>query len=253
MLKKIRITLLLGILVIVAGQTISQQLRASAWNETLKVTIYPVNGDASITSDRYLRKLDAQRFNEIESFMQAQASSYGIGGQLLDISVAPVVRSLPPMPPQSQNVLSSVLYSLQLRLWALFHENSEYKSDIRMFVVYYDAEEAMQIPRSLALRKGMIGLVNVFADESMDGMNNFVINHELLHTLGATDKYHLDTNHPYFPEGYARPFQLDRHRQAKAEIMGGRIPVGPHNAIIPESLSQAMIGSYTALELNWFN
>lgn len=253
MLKKIRITFLLGILIVVSGQTISQQVRTSAWNETLKVTIYPINGDGELVTERYLRKLDASRFKEIESFMQAQAKEYGIDGKLLDISVAPLLKTMPPMPPEGQGILSSVLYSLRLRAWGLLHQNSDYSSDIRLFVVYYDPEESMEIPRSLALRKGMIGLVNVFADESMEGMNNFVINHEMLHTLGATDKYHLDTNHPYFPEGYARPFQVERHQQVKAEIMGGRIPIGPRNAIMPESLDQAMIGSYTALELSWFN
>ncbi len=253
MFKKIRITLLLAILVVVSGQTISQQLRSSAWNETLNVTIYPVNGDGELATERYLRKLDASRFKQIESFMQAQAKEYGIDGKLLDISVAPLVKTMPPMPPEGQGILSSVLFSLRLRIWGFLHQNSDFSSDIRMFVVYYDPEESIEIPRSVALRKGMIGLVNVFADESMEGMNNFVINHEMLHTLGATDKYHLDTNHPYFPEGYARPFQFERHKQVKAEIMGGRIPIGPRNAIIPESLNQAMIGSYTALELNWFN
>ena len=253
MFRKIRITLLLGILIALSGQTISQQVRTSAWNETLKVTIYPINGDGQVATERYLRKLNSQRFNDIESFMRDQAHEYGIEGQPLNVTVAPVVNALPPMPPQGQGVMASMLYSLRLRLWGYIHQNAGYASDIRMFVVYYDPEESEQIPRSLALRKGMIGLVNVFADESMDGMNNFVINHEMLHTLGATDKYHPDTNLPYYPEGYARPFQLNKHQQVKAEIMGGRIPIGPYDAIIPESLSQAMIGSYTALELNWFN
>ena len=48
-------------------------------------------------------------------------------------------------------------------------------------------------------------MVNAFASTQMEGENNIVITHELLHTFGATDKYDFATNRPRFPEGYAEP------------------------------------------------
>ena len=82
----------------------------------------------------------------------------------------------------------------------------------------------------------MIGLVNAFAMDEMAGSNNVVITHELLHTLGATDKYDLATNMPRFPDGYAEPQRNPRLPQEVAEIMAGRIPKSATQADIPESL-----------------
>ncbi len=253
MWRKIRIMALLGILVFVSGQTISQQLRVSSWERPLDVVIYPVKGDNSIITTRYVDQLRRDDFAGIERFMRRQARDYGIEGDILRIRLAPQSRSLPPDPPARGGFLQTVAYSLYLRAWAAWHDNRAYPGDIRIFVVYHDPDVTPEAPHSLALRKGMIGLVHAFADKSMQSTNNFVINHELLHTLGATDKYDPDTNQPYYPEGLARPFQKDPFHQKKAEIMGGRIPMGPWDAVMPGSLDEATIGSYTALEIHWFN
>ena len=61
--------------------------------------------------------------------------------------------------------------------------------DIRLFVIYYDPKTTETLQHSLGLEKGMIGVVNALASESMAGWNNVVVAHELLHTVGATDKY----------------------------------------------------------------
>ncbi len=78
--------------------------------------------------------------------------------------------------------------------------------------------------------------------------NAVVIAHELLHTLGATDKYDPLSALPRFPEGYAEPQRTPRHPQALAEIMGGRIPVDDRRATIPDTLEQTRIGPRTAVE-----
>ncbi len=83
--------------------------------------------------------------------------------------------------------------------------------------------------------------------------NNVVIAHELLHTVGATDKYSPADNLPLFPIGYADPDRQPLYPQSMAEIMGGRIPVSETQAVIPKSLVQAMIGPQTALEINWID
>jgi hypothetical protein len=75
--------------------------------------------------------------------------------------------------------------------------------------------------------------------------------HEVLHTLGATDKYDPVTNMPIFPFGYAEPDRAPLHPQDKAELMGGRVPRSPREAEIPRDLSQVVIGPATALEIGW--
>ena len=81
--------------------------------------------------------------------------------------------------------------------------------------------------------------------------NQVVISHELLHTLGATDKYDLSTNQPLYPQGYAEPYKLPRYPQEMAELMAGRIPVSASQAEQAESLRDVTIGELTAREINW--
>jgi hypothetical protein len=75
--------------------------------------------------------------------------------------------------------------------------------------------------------------------------------HELLHTLGSTDKYALGTNLPLYPHGFADPAAEPRYPQTKAELMAGRIPLDARTATIPRDLEQTLIGPITATEIGW--
>ncbi len=99
----------------------------------------------------------------------------------------------------------------------------------------------------------MVSVVHAFADNKMSKMNNVVITHELLHTLGATDKYSLQTTLPIYPDGYAEPELDPLFPQHFTEIMGGRTPLSETEAIMPASLSQVLVGDKTALEIGWRN
>ncbi len=122
-----------------------------------------------------------------------------------------------------------------------------------MFVLYFDPEKSKSVAHSLGIQKGLIGIVNAFASEKMSAENNIVIAHELLHTVGASDKYNLQTNQPIFPIGFAEPDRDPTFPQTKAEIMGGRIPVDQANAEIPTGLDKTVLGETTALEIRWLN
>jgi len=64
--------------------------------------------------------------------------------------------------------------------------------------------------------------------------------HELLHTVGATDKY--DANgQPLNPTGLADPNSQPHNPQYKAEIMGGRVALTPNRAEIPKGLEEAVV------------
>jgi hypothetical protein len=108
------------------------------------------------------------------------------------------------------------------------------------------------LPHSFGAQKGMYAIVHAFAAPHMAGSNTVVMAHELLHTLGATDKYLVEKhNQPRFPEGFAEPQREPLYPQKFAELMGGRIPTSPHVARIPESLEQVIIGPLTAEEIGW--
>ena len=74
--------------------------------------------------------------------------------------------------------------------------------------------------------------------------------HEILHTVGATDKYDHNNN-PIYPEGYAKPGQKPLYPQRYAEIMAGRIALSEQKAKIPTSLKLTVVGEKTAKEINW--
>ena len=92
------------------------------------------------------------------------------------------------------------------------------------------------VPHSVGLQKGLVGVVHAFASDRMTATNNVVIAHEVLHTLGATDKYDPATLAPHYPAGYAEPDREPRHPQVFTEIMAGRRAVDAHNFEMPESL-----------------
>lgn len=94
-------------------------------------------------------------------------------------------------------------------------------------------------------------MIQLFADRRHTLQNNVIVLHELLHTIGATDKYDPQTNLPVYPDGYAHPDRKPLHPQKRAEIMGGRIAISEIKAKIPSNLSQTLIGPKTAQEIGW--
>ena len=61
------------------------------------------------------------------------------------------------------------------------------------------------MPDSLGLSKGLVAIAHLYADDGARGGNQVVIAHELLHTLGATDKYERATGQPLVPDGLGDP------------------------------------------------
>ena len=123
--------------------------------------------------------------------------------------------------------------------------------DVKLFVLYHDPERSPALPHSTGLQKGLFAIVHAFADPAMMGSNDVVVAHELLHTLGATDKYDPATGQPVHPAGYAEPDREPLYPQAFAELMAGRTPTSSTQAETPESLRYVVVGPETAREIGW--
>lgn len=134
--------------------------------------------------------------------------------------------------------------------WSIKREHGP-PSDIQLFVLYHDPEDSPTLDHSLGLQKGLLGVVHAFASRRQQGGNHTVIAHELLHTVGATDKYDLSNQQPVYPVGYAEPDKDPIYPQEFAEIMAGRIPKSEATAEQPRNLSYVVIGEQTALEIRW--
>lgn len=226
------------------------------WREPLKVTVYPINGDGRDSTQRYLDEIDNADFDSIEHFMQTEAGRFGIAiQQPLRILVGHEIFERPPEPPRTANPFKIAYWSLKLRWWAnaITNDPPGAEPDIRLFLVYFDPNISPTLAHSLGLQKGLVGIVNVFSAEEQAETNNFVVAHELLHTLGATDKYGGPHNLPVYPAGYADPNKIPLYPQTQAEIMGGRVALSETQAAIPADLNEVVIGPATAVELRWLN
>lgn len=253
MAKAVRISILLVILLAVAVSAWKARARTTNWDETLRVVVYPINGDGSAAADSHIAALRRGSLQPLAEFMQAQARRHGLAlREPVDLDLAPRVQARPPPAPQGGSALTNGLWSLQLRWWAWRHDAyAGPKPHVRVFVQYYAPVAGRALAHSIGLRQGMIVVANAFAGADHEGGNQVVIAHELLHTFGATDKYNPVDNLPLFPEGYAEPQAQPLLPQTQAELMGGRIPRAPGVAEIPRSLEQTVIGDVTAREINW--
>jgi len=254
MFKRLRVLALLLILLFVALNTYFDRVYSTDWDIPLRVTVFPINGDGSAVSERYIEGLAAADFTALESFFQEQAQDYGVPlEQPMQFALGARIRELPPLLEPGTGMLGAIVWSLRTRFWAwrVPEHGDGPAPDVQLFVLYYDPATSPSLPHSVGLQKGLFGIVNAFADREMEGSNDTVIAHELLHTLGATDKYALDTNQPLHPIGFAEPDREPLYPQDFAELMGGRIPLSPTEAVTPVSLRQVVIGPQTALEIGW--
>ena len=253
MWKKLRIGILLYVLLMVAAGAWLTRARSTDWADTLWVTLHPINGDGSDAAAAYINALRRSDFTPIAAFFQTEAEYHGVDLDTpVRVELGGEVHEQPPVPPASRNPVRIALWSLRLRLWVFsVDKSSTVPADVNIFVKYYDPQTSPRLAHSLGLQEGMIGVVNAFASEGYAGSNNVVIAHELLHTLGAVDKYDPVSNQPVYPDGFADPEAAPLYPQKLAEIMAGRIPISEGTHRMPRSLESVIIGDVTALEIGF--
>ncbi|HYL71412.1 MAG TPA: hypothetical protein VEY89_08960 [Candidatus Dormibacteraeota bacterium] len=254
MWRNIRILLLLLVLAAVALQQWLDRTQTQSWRQPLWVGIYPLNGDGTASAQHYIDALTPKDFTPIESFFVREAHRYAVAlEEPVHLELYPQRSELPPELPAGAGLFAAAWWSLKMR-WYAAHVSSvpgRVSSRIRIFVLYHDPATLDRIPDSHGLQKGLVGVVHAFAAREMTGSNDIVIAHELMHTLGATDKYDLRSDEPLYPIGYAAPDQQPLYPQNQAEIMAGRRPLGPHESEMPPSLRAVVVGPATALEIRW--
>lgn len=254
--KNIRIISLLIILAVIAIYAKDQRLVTQSWYQTLNVVIYPINIDNTSGVDDYITSLSSDDFVNIDKFIKRQSENFDVItsfptqtrlGQIL-------AQGPPPQPAPGSSMLDNILWSMKLRYW--IWENAPKETDskylVRMFVNYHDISNDKQLLHSVGLEKGLVGVVNAWGSQSQHLQNNIVIAHELLHTVGATDKYDA-SGLPIIPDGLGNPQQAPLFPQNKAEIMAGRRAISARQAEMPTNFRSFVIGNKTAQEIGWKN
>lgn len=251
--QRVRIGALLLVLAAVAFGEWHSGRSLQQWREPLWVGVYPIAADDSEVTARWIDALTSDSFAEVQAWLGAQASALGLGlATPFKLVPGDPIVSRPPKPPES-GAIAIAAWSLRMRAWsrARLGEQTGPRPEIALYVLYHDPERTALLPHSLGLTKGRFGIVHAFADPAMRGGNRVVLAHELLHVVGATDKYDPATGLPRYPDGYADPARTPRYPQERAEIMGGRIPISATQARIPESLAPVVVGPVSATEIGW--
>lgn len=253
--KLMRIVMLLSIFFVILISTWMTENRMAAWERPILVTIYPIAADDMAETREFVEAIDLDEFKAVNRFMDRASAPYGF-------SVTPAFRfqlaqplSQPPPPvPDQFDTAAIAIWSLKMRWWAWRQDWKDglVSPDIQMFVLYHGLNGNRETGISVGMRKGRYGIVKAYARETMNPSNLIVFTHEMLHVLGATDKYILSTGEPIFPEGYADPAKRPLFPQKRAEIMGGRIPVNSFSSVMPDSLEECVIGRKTAEEIGFF-
>ncbi|MEP6549061.1 MAG: hypothetical protein ABJD53_16510 [Gammaproteobacteria bacterium] len=249
----LRVAILLGVLLLVATTTCQQRFLSTRWHDPLFVAIYPIAADDSSVTRAYVAALDTERFKPIDRFFAREAARYHLdASEPIRTRLRTELSAKPPQHAADAGMLATALWSLRLRYWA-WRVSGQVREpeDIRIFVLYHDPALTPTVPHSLGLTKGRIGVVYAFAAPEMNGENDVVIAHEMLHTVGATDKYNIADDAPRFPDGYGDPAQRPLFPQQTAELMAGRRMLAPDRWQQAVSLDEVVVGALTALEIRW--
>ncbi|NOQ93567.1 MAG: hypothetical protein GQ547_02900 [Methylophaga sp.] len=253
--RNLRVVILLLLLASAAVYTKEQRLSTTSWYQPIDVVIYPINGDNTPETARYIQKLNIKNIDDIEHFFIRSAKKYRLlVDKPITVTFGSSINTHPPRPPADRNAMLAVmLWSMKLRYWAYKNtpDDISNKNRIRLYVLYHQGSAHEALDHSLGLQKGLIGIIHAYAKQTQNKQNSIVMAHEILHTVGASDKYSPQNNQPVYPHGYAKPEQSPIYPQRYAEIMAGRIPISSSQAKMPKDLRFCLIGEQTAREINW--
>jgi hypothetical protein len=94
-----------------------------------------------------------------------------------------------------------------------------------------------------------LAIANLVADPERRGLNDFLVAHELMHTVGVDDLYDSATGAPVYPEGYVEPDRQPLYPQPAAALMAGRVPLAPGRSEEVRGLSKVRVNKTNADQL----
>jgi len=188
---RIRIVILMLALAGFSLTAAHQMVYTRNWSQTLQVTIFPINADGSRATTQYIDKLRDTDFDIINQWAVREGKRHNIPlSTPLHVSLGDTIDNTPPEFPMDAGPMSVLLWGLKFRWWAYQNtpDDDGGLTRVRLFVMYYDGTENQPLAHSLGMQKGLMGLVHAFALDRQTQQNNVIIAHEILHTVGASDK-----------------------------------------------------------------
>ncbi len=253
--RTIFLLIILSIVSFFAFQHFSKQYITTNWNQPLIVTIFPVNENNDPEIQNFVDQVTPAQFQQSVDFLQHQSAKYGIHTQpIIKIERGQKLKdqNIPLLPNNEKNTLNNLIWSVKLRWWAYKNAVSTNNDNhIKIFILYHKVTPGQLLPHSSAVKMGYTALVYAFAGKNQIASNNVVFTHELLHTIGAADRY--DSNlQPVYPDGYAYPNNIPLYPQEQCEIMAPYLALTKHSSKPIQNLNNCIIGPETAYEIGWW-
>lgn len=196
------------------------------------------------------------RLDELEARLSAEFQRYRHGPKPFKLSFfGPANVAQPPPEPESESAFDLVTYTY--RQWrytravdrALGLDHDAF--DCRIYAVARPTSNPRaQLVEGYSQQGGRMGFVRVELNQAMVPLVLAVTAHELMHTLGATDKYD-ERGASRVPEGLAEPELEPLYPQRCVEIMARNRPLARGREVALDSLNELCVGPYTARELRW--
>lgn len=223
------------------------------WQRSLKVAVVLLlEGEVDPASTHAVEV----GLDELEARLSAEFQRYRRGAKPFELSFfGPANVAEPPPKLESEGAFDLVTFTY--RQWrytravdrALGLDRDAF--DCRIYAVARPTSNPRaQWVEGYSQQGGRMGFVRVELNQAMVPLVLAVTAHELMHTLGASDKYD-ERGASRVPEGLAEPELEPRFPQRCAEIMARNRPLAPGREVPLESLNELCVGPYTARELRW--
>lgn len=256
--RLLRLAVLLGVLAIVvayAAKDVWQRRDRNGWRRPLDVAIVIAEREPL---DPTLTGALRERLTTLEQRLSEERGRYGSGPAPFRFQLyGPVSVSSAPPAPASDHLTDLAVHAF--RAWRYFrdvNERANVPSPAFDSLVYLVARRPADVRRNAvegqSEQGGRTGSVEVELDETMVDLALFVATHELLHTLGASDKYD-ERGLVLVPDGLADPDRRPLYPQVAAEVMSRNVALGPNQERPPVSLAELRVGTATAREIGWLS
>ncbi len=253
--RNARISVLLGVLAVVllyAWHDVHRRRERTEWTRTLNVAIVLLRRGAvdPAAVDRLRRRTD-----DLGARLTEQMHRYRQGPPPFMFHVAGPV-DVTRLPPSADADGVVALARHQYDLWRyLSRVDSEAgvdpaAFDSRIYLVVQPPHERRELVEGESEEGGRVGVVSVDLGDNMVDFALFVATHELMHTLGASDKYDA-TGRALAPQGLGDPTQVPLYPQHAAEVMARNVVVAPGRERPPDTLAELAVGRWTATEIGW--
>ena len=253
--RRVRIAILLSVLLVTAawgGSTAHKRRVRSQWRRPLQVGIVLLAPGGGVDAEAWRRgasRLSGRLAEEMQRWR-------GPGAIPFEISVVgPVAwnRSLP-FSPASGSLLDRARHAVDV--WRTVGEIDEAAGgvvggfDVRAFVLTATLpDDPVGFSEGSGALNGEVAFVRGPAGGDL-AIPLLTVGHELLHTVGASDKYD-EHGHAREPIGLADPDRVPPYPQDHAEWMVGEVAVAPGRGRLPASIEELRVGPTTAREIGW--